>query len=125
MKPKRGSVSSGAVPYFDQSASHYEEFLLDTPSFRERYMVYESWMDRIKAQRGDRPTLCIDLGCGPGPLSIAAARRGFQTIGVDGSQSMLLRARRAASTAMVEVEFRHAPLPLPLDTLASYMGPRI
>lgn len=35
----------------------------------------------------DRP-LCLDLRCGPGAISFALARLGFDTVGVDSSAAM-------------------------------------
>jgi SAM-dependent methyltransferase len=62
----------------------------------------------------------LDLGCGAGMDSLIAARRvgpEGKVIGVDFSQSMLARARRAAAEARVDsLEFKHADgetLPLP------------
>jgi ubiquinone/menaquinone biosynthesis C-methylase UbiE len=39
----------------------------------------------------------LDLGCGTGNHTISLARRGFEVIGVDRSESMLAQARKKAA----------------------------
>lgn len=62
----------------------------------------------------------LDLGCGAGLDSLIAARRAGPTgrvVGIDFSEAMLDRARRAAATSGVDVSFRQgAAERLPLET---------
>jgi SAM-dependent methyltransferase len=50
----------------------------------------------------------LDVGCGDGAYSLAAARRGAQVVGVDASRPMLTAARVRANEALLRVEFEHA-----------------
>jgi len=47
----------------------------------------------------------LDLGCGPGRLSLPLARRGFAVTGVDRTVRYLERARAAATAEHLDVEF--------------------
>ncbi len=57
---------------------------------------YESWADFIRAcfeKYADTPPgLVLDLACGTGRMTYALARRGYDMIGVDGSDEMLSEA---------------------------------
>jgi SAM-dependent methyltransferase len=59
----------------------------------------DALLDGVGATRGRR---LADVGCGPGPVSVAATARGCEVIGVDVSTAMLELARTAAPAA----EFR-------------------
>lgn len=52
----------------------------------------------------------LDLGCGGGQSSIAAAKQGAISIGVDISTEQLAYARRLVEQEAVKVEFRHGDL---------------
>ena len=52
----------------------------------------------------------IDLGCGTGRLAAHFARKGFEYVGVDLSEEMLIRARANALSAGVSAEFQTANL---------------
>ncbi len=64
----------------------------------------------------------LDIGCGTGTLSLAAARRvgpGGRVCGIDASPQMIMRATKKASKAGLHAEFRIAPaetLPFPDKT---------
>ncbi len=62
------------------------------------------------------PVLGIDLGCGPGDITIAFARRhpGCQILGIDGSEPMLTLARKrlaASPDVAAQVRFGYGRLP--------------
>lgn len=50
----------------------------------------------------------LDVGCGTGRHSIELARRGYAVTGVDLSDEMLARARKASTAAGLNVEWIHA-----------------
>jgi SAM-dependent methyltransferase len=52
----------------------------------------------------------LDLGCGPGAHAIALARRGYRVTGVDTSGRLLDRARSAAESEGVQVEWVEADM---------------
>ena len=61
---------------------------------------YEAWADFFE-QCFDRfleekPTLVLDLACGTGRMTRTLARRGYDMIGVDGSEDMLSEAYAAS-----------------------------
>ena len=69
-------------------AEVYDQFMMDVP--------YEQWRDMIvnelkKASIDDG--LLLDLGCGTGTLTRMLASAGYDMIGVDGSEEMLMEAR--------------------------------
>jgi 2-polyprenyl-3-methyl-5-hydroxy-6-metoxy-1,4-benzoquinol methylase len=55
-----------------------------------------------------KSTRILDVGCGTGRHSIELARRGYKVVGVDLSESQLLRAEEKASEAKVDVIFLKA-----------------
>ena len=54
---------------------------------------YSAWADFIEAcfkrYLSDKPSLLLDLACGTGSMTLELARRGYDMIGVDGSEDML------------------------------------
>lgn len=69
-------------------ASVYDQFMEDVP--------YEQWRDLIVSElrkAGIQDGLILDLGCGTGTLTRMMASAGYDMIGVDGSQEMLMEAR--------------------------------
>lgn len=54
---------------------------------------YEAWADFVQAcfseYLASEPSLVLDLACGTGSMTFALARRGYDMIGVDGSEDML------------------------------------
>lgn len=57
---------------------------------------YEGWADFFEAcfdrYLPERPKLVLDLACGTGSMTRTLARRGYDMIGVDGSENMLAQA---------------------------------
>lgn len=69
-------------------AEVYDLFMEDVP--------YEAWCEQIvEILQGEQITegLLLDLGCGTGTLTRLLAEKGYDMIGVDGSQEMLMEAR--------------------------------
>ena len=69
-------------------AEVYDEFMEDVP--------YEKWRDLVVAElkkEGIADGLVLDLGCGTGTFTRMLAEAGYDMIGVDGSQEMLMEAR--------------------------------
>lgn len=57
---------------------------------------YCAWADFIEAcfhkYSKDKPSLVLDLACGTGSMTLELARRGYDMIGIDGSEDMLAEA---------------------------------
>ena len=69
-------------------AEVYDEFMEDVP--------YGKWRDLVVAElkkEGITDGLVLDLGCGTGTFTRMLAEAGYDMIGVDGSQEMLMEAR--------------------------------
>jgi SAM-dependent methyltransferase len=65
---------------------------------------------KILKLTGVRRGAVLDLCCGPGPHSVALAKRGFQATGVDRTRFLLNKARRLARSVPARVEFDRADM---------------
>jgi 2-polyprenyl-3-methyl-5-hydroxy-6-metoxy-1,4-benzoquinol methylase len=104
LRPSHGSGKpadsgdTGRDPFFEEMASFYDR--------RQKARVFGERQDRflevgravLRDSRTERP-ICLDLGCGPGAISVALAQLGFEVIGVDGSKAMVKLANAAATQA--------------------------
>ena len=69
-------------------SEYYDRFTDDVP--------YERWADffeRIFAQKQVKPNIILDLACGNGSLTRILAQRGYDMIGADQSEDMLMMAQ--------------------------------
>ncbi len=69
-------------------APWYDELTRDVP-----YGEFADFYELIFKKYGVSPSLCLDLACGTGTLTLELARRGYEMIGVDGSEDMLASAQ--------------------------------
>lgn len=88
-------------------SEYYDRFTDDVP--------YERWADffeRIFQQRGQKPQIVLDLACGTGSLTRILARRGYEMIGVDQSEDMLMAAMDSCAEEPLEKRpvFLHQPM---------------
>lgn len=67
------------------------------------YGEFADFYELIFRKYGVSPSLCLDLACGTGTLTLELARRGYEMIGVDGSEDMLSVAQEKALDARVPV----------------------
>ena len=75
-----------------------DEFKTDRPA---------EWLRLIEANApANRPLRVLDAGCGPGFFSVLLARAGHSVVGIDGSERMLLHARKNAAAFGVTPELR-------------------
>ena len=74
---------------------------------------YAGWADyiceRLK-EHGIRSGLVLDLGCGTGTLTELLADRGFDMIGVDGSEDMLMAAQEKKAASGHDILYLHQDL---------------
>jgi SAM-dependent methyltransferase len=86
-------------------------FLATDPDVYEHFMG--RWSERLaepflEFAGLDPDSRVLDVGCGTGTISLALARRGFTTVGIDASESYLDGARRLRSHPFVTYEFGDA-----------------
>lgn len=73
-------------------APYYDRFTDDVP--------YDQWADFVETlftMDGQKPEIVLDLACGTGAMTCRLARRGYDLIGVDGAEEMLMQARENAA----------------------------
>jgi 2-polyprenyl-3-methyl-5-hydroxy-6-metoxy-1,4-benzoquinol methylase len=110
-----------AVEFFDAQAKKYEHLSQSSPRFTERFAIWEELIEGYAATPSGS-SCCIDLGCGVGTLSRYAASRGFPTIGIDGSPSMVQLSSSLSPEESERLEFRQAMLPLEESILSDLEG---
>jgi predicted TPR repeat methyltransferase len=100
LRRSRGSsptASNCASAFFEETADFFDRFE-HSKSHRERQLKFFAVARQIFATSSTqtRP-LCLDLGCGPGGMTLGFAAIGFETIGVDSSAAMIERATQAGA----------------------------
>lgn len=87
--------------FFDAHAPIYEDNIFTKNTLREVDFLIEE----LAVEKGGS---ILDVGCGTGRHSIELARRGYAVSGVDLSSEMLARAKAAARSAGVNVNWVHS-----------------
>lgn len=87
--------------FFDAHAPIYEENIFTKNTLREVDFLIEE----LAIEKGGS---ILDVGCGTGRHSIELARRGYAVSGVDLSSEMLARAKAAARSLGVNVNWIHS-----------------
>lgn len=88
------------APSFSRIAPYYDDLMQDVP-----YAIWLEFILSLSARHGVHPTRILDLACGTGTISLMLAVRGYQVVGIDGSEPMLEVARRKESISGAHVEF--------------------
>jgi len=90
----------------------------------ERGRPFADLLARVRVEH--EPGLVVDLGCGPGALTVGLAERwpGARVIGVDSSPEMIAKARTVETSgdgrvSFVEADLRTWTAPAPVDVLVS------
>ncbi len=81
--------------------SHRLAFILTNP-LRRRLDPPSRLIEQVRI---DDDETVVDFGCGPGHYTLEIAKRARKTIGVDISEEMLKKARKAAAKAGVAIDF--------------------
>jgi len=101
--------TNAAIDYHSKIAVEFHGSYQRAANCLERGRVWKMLIDRY----GRNAALAYDLGCGSGVLTCELAKRGIQTIGIDGSESMLqLAARTAAEQQISNISFVRHQQPL-------------
>ena len=103
------TAPTDAVAYYSGAAARFHASYAADANRQERLQVWNRFFDRFL----DNASFAYDLGCGSGILACQLARRGIETMGVDGAPGMLAIARRsAAEQGLDRAEFVEARLPI-------------
>ncbi|AJD91588.1 methyltransferase [Jeotgalibacillus malaysiensis] len=85
---------------YDQFAYVYDRLMSDVP--------YDDWMSFLfhqKEQHQVKGMKLLDVGCGTGEWTVRASAAGFETVGIDLSESMLSMAQQKAMEAGQSIRF--------------------
>jgi ubiquinone/menaquinone biosynthesis C-methylase UbiE len=93
---------------FEVGAGYYARKLASGPEAELRREFVE-FLSLPLAQNGNPRVRLLDVGCGPGHVTRALARRGYDTTGVDRSLRLLRIARRNARREGLEMKFERSP----------------
>lgn len=97
------------VSFYSKVAPDFHASYAFDPNRIERMQVWGQFLDRYA--KGAR--FAYDIGCGSGVLACELAKRGIETIGIDGAAGMLSIAEStAAARSLSNVSFRQHRLPI-------------
>lgn len=89
--------------HWNRRSASYDDFVVKGFSdLRER----RSWQEHFSSILGDGPLNVLDVGCGPGIVSMQLADLGHRVTSVDLSEDMLECARRNAARNGLDIDFR-------------------
>ncbi len=90
--------------HWDVRSAEYNDFVVKGYSnLRER----RAWQDHFTSILGDEKLKVLDVGCGPGIVSMQLADLGHDVTSVDFSERMLEFARQNAADNGLSIDFRH------------------
>jgi ubiquinone/menaquinone biosynthesis C-methylase UbiE len=92
---------------FEVGAGYYARKLATGPEADIRRDFVE-FLNLAAAQNGNPPVRLLDVGCGPGHVTRALARRGYDATGVDRSVRLLQIARRNARREGLQTKFERS-----------------
>lgn len=83
--------------------------------------VVNYWTKELKKLLGQRPLRILEVGCGPGFMSILMARLGHEVKAIDGASGMVKKAEENFKRQNVQVEIcQEDAVTLPLEKKESY-----
>ena len=89
--------------HWNRRSASYDDFVVKGFSdMRER----RAWQEHFASILGSEPLNILDVGCGPGIVSMQLAEMGHNVVSVDISDSMLECARKNASENGLDIDFR-------------------
>jgi SAM-dependent methyltransferase len=98
-----------AVEFYSGVATEFHSSYKKDANRHERLRVFEDYLNRYAAGAA----FAYDLGCGSGVFACELARRGIETIGIDGAPGMLAIAERTArERGLSNLHFQQHVLPI-------------
>ncbi len=83
---------------YEAFAQVYDTMMQDVP--------YEQWVEyilKLMSKFNCKPEMILDLGCGTGTVTGLLAQKGYDMIGLDLSEDMLMRAKEKAKQANLDI----------------------
>jgi SAM-dependent methyltransferase len=97
------------VSFYSKIAPDFHASYASDPNRLERMQVWGQFLDRY----AKGASFAYDIGCGSGVLACELAKRGIETVGIDGAAGMLSIAQRsAAAHSLSNVSFQQHRLPI-------------
>jgi ubiquinone/menaquinone biosynthesis C-methylase UbiE len=100
LRPRLVRQEDRVSEHFDAVSSDWDDLYhgrsLRALVFQERSSFVLKWIDELSLPQGSR---LLDIGCGPGWVSIAFAERGFCVSSVDSAHAMIETTRRNVSAS--------------------------
>lgn len=99
-----------ALEFHTDIAAEWGDKYNNSPDFIERFKVWTNTLDQITS---NDTTNILDVGCGTGIFSFYLAKKGFNVIGIDGSEGMIKACKENLSrTSGLQLDFLHHQLPI-------------
>ena len=98
------SLKSSSAKYFDDTADSYQRVHYERAGTRSMRLRQEVFLDFVDQHVEASPAEILDIGCGPGHLSIDLAERGHRVVGLDIADEMLRIARTVASERRLDAQ---------------------
>ena len=100
------SVTEQIVNYWNdpKRSQEYDTESQHSPGY-DRELAAQAWRKEFASVMPPAPANVLDLGCGPGFVSLNLASMGYQVRGIDTAENMLKRAREDASARGLNVAF--------------------
>lgn len=115
------SVSDQVKNYWNdpQRSQEYDTDSMH-PEGYDREAAYAAWRKEFASVMPPAPANVLDLGCGPGFVSVNLAGMGYQVRGIDMAENMLKRAREDAQAKGLDITFELGDATCPAGTPKSY-----
>ena len=121
IEQNKTSVSDQVSNYWNdpQRSQEYDTDSMHPPGY-DREAAYAAWRKEFASVMPPAPANVLDLGCGPGFVSVNLAGMGYQVRGIDMAENMLKRAREDAQSKGLNVTFELGNATHPTGSPKSY-----
>lgn len=98
-----------AAEFYSENADDFHLSYRSDANRLERMRIWRDFLDRYAAGAA----FAYDIGCGSGVLACELARRGIETVGIDGAEAMLAIAEKTARhEGLANLHFQQGHLPI-------------